>query len=162
MQRGPLNTPAAKSPTPPAPTAPNVEARGMTTAERSGTRAQNALALASSRGTTTDELQGRLDARRADRSARIQNDVQRATGVAPGEAAANVEALVQAGENASRRCSGLLKTTLRQLSARASQPLSETPVIQRALRQAYEDLANNPDGPQAGAVFREGPNGMTV
>lgn len=147
----------------PAPTAPNVEARGMTTAERSGTRAQNALgALARRAGTTTDELQGRLDARRADRSARIQNDVQRATGVAPGEAAANVEALVQAGRERVAPMFRAVENDPTPVVSPRLTALSETPVIQRALRQAYEDLANNPDGPQAGAVFREGPNGMTV
>jgi hypothetical protein len=142
---------------------PQVPTRGATTAEGAGPRASTALAaLARREGTTSELLQGRLDARRADRTNRMQQDVQRGTGVAPGDAAANIEALVQAGRDRVRPLFQAVENDPTPVTSPRLTVLSETPIVQRALRSAYEDLANNPDGPQAASVFREGPNGLTV
>ena len=144
--------------------APNVvPQRGQTTAEAAGRRAQVGLgALARREGQTADALDGNIQNRRATRTDRVMNDFQRATGFNPADAQTAVETVVTAGRERVAPMFRAVENDPTPVTSPRLTVLSETPVIQRALRAAYEDLANNPDGPQAASVFREGPNGLTV
>lgn len=147
----------------PAGASPVVPQRGQTTAEASGRRAQVALgALARREGQTADALGGNIQNRRATRPDRMLGDFQRATGFNPADAQTAVETVVSAGRDRVRPMFQAVENDPTPVTSPRLTVLSETPIIQRALRAAYEDLANNPDGPQAGSVFREGPNGLTV
>lgn len=138
--------------------------RGMTTGEMGGRRSQTALAaLARREGTTADSLQGVVETRRADRPDRIMSDVEAATGSAPGRAASDVEAIIEAGRAKAAPLYDAALASPEPVMSNRLRVISEAPEVQRAMRQAYEDMANNPDGPPAAGVFAEGDGGrMTM
>jgi hypothetical protein len=144
----------------PAAEAPALLSRGATAAEAMGPRGRTALgALARREGETGPALQGEIDVRRAGRDQRIQSDVGRATGVDPAAAREGVDALIEAGRARVRPMFDEALSSPDPVTSTRLTTILETPVAQRALRQVYEDMANNPDGPQAASVVRVNPDG---
>jgi len=119
-------------------------------AEALGKQSQTGLAaLARREGTTGDILGGTLAQRAAERQNRIETAFEDATGLSPAAVKGDVEGIIKAGRDKAAPLFKEVQENPNPVMTPELKELSQRPVIQKALAQAYTDAKNAGVNPTA-------------